>query len=134
MNNKYKYVIGFIVLITLNGCRAPDSLAGYWFETTSENSTYIGELYFNSDGTFGITWEPFETYVDYWGTYTYDKQTGRIKLTIEYGNYIPNDTDLDGYVFENANEDLEFYGMYFGTPQFPEINGPKPKTQTFSKQ
>ncbi len=31
----------------------------------------VRELLFWADGTFSVTWKPFETYRDYWGTYTY---------------------------------------------------------------
>ncbi len=134
MNNNYKLLIGLMIVVFLNGCKAPDSLVGYWHETTLENSTDIQELHFKSDGTFGVTWIPFETRVDYWGTYKLNKQTGRIKLTVENGNFIPDDVDLDGYVFVKDNGDLEFIEMYFGTPKYPELVGPKPEKQTFSKR
>jgi hypothetical protein len=51
----------------------------------------IGELVFDADGTFSVTWFPFEVYKDYWGSYTFDLATGAISLAIEGGNWIPPD-------------------------------------------
>ena len=56
----------------------------------------IGELEFRADGTFSVTWVPFETYRDYWGRYTLDLRTGRLNLQVETGNYVPPDVDGDG--------------------------------------
>jgi hypothetical protein len=70
--------------ITLLGCallcgcdsnRLPEPYAGYthssaehgyWREAT-DNNPRIGELHLHSKGV-SVTYEPFETYKDYWGT------------------------------------------------------------------
>jgi hypothetical protein len=67
-------------------------------------------MVFEADGTFTVTWTPFELYKDYWGTYDYDLASGALSLQVEGGNYIPDvlawgssfRTELDGsLVFEN---------------------------------
>ncbi len=72
----------------------------------------ILELLFNGDGTFSVTWLPFEKYKDYWGRYSYHVERsgvltpdtgpaaghkaagapwarGSIELVIEHGNFVP---------------------------------------------
>ncbi|NQY38722.1 MAG: hypothetical protein HRT80_01345 [Henriciella sp.] len=63
-------------------------LVGYWRqeEGTCDEMTIIRELVFSADGTFSVTWEPFEAYKDYWGTYSYDAESGELSLEIESGN------------------------------------------------
>lgn len=51
----------------------------------------VEELEFRADGSFSVTWKPFEWYRDYWGRYSYDLQSGSIELRIEHGNFVPND-------------------------------------------
>ncbi len=36
-----------------------------------------------------MTRTPFETYRDYWGNYAYDVPSGRLTLTVENGNSLP---------------------------------------------
>lgn len=57
----------------------------------------IRELRFRGDGTFGVTWQPFESYVDYWGTYRLEDRD-RLVLEVQGGNRVPptHDRDLDG--------------------------------------
>jgi len=75
-------------------------LAGYWRQTSEipcgtdqplAPAMPINELYFGADGRFTVTWQPFETYRDYWGTYTYDVTAGQLKLLVTGGNYVPRD-------------------------------------------
>ncbi|MET0400599.1 MAG: hypothetical protein ABW277_27670 [Longimicrobiaceae bacterium] len=56
----------------------------------------IRELRFHRDGRFSVTWLPFESYTDYWGTYSHDAGSGRLRLEVERGNYVPAELDLDG--------------------------------------
>ncbi len=42
----------------------------------------MGELKLTAGGEFDVTWQPFEAYRDYWGTYTYDAATRRLVLTV----------------------------------------------------
>jgi len=56
----------------------------------------IGEFKLDVYGGFGVTFTPFESYVDYWGSYTYDPASGRLAMTVTGGNEIPAALDLDG--------------------------------------
>ncbi|MEW5927151.1 MAG: hypothetical protein AB1941_06695 [Gemmatimonadota bacterium] len=90
------------VVRVVDPARSP--LVGTWAQTgetpcggaESAPAAPIRELQFRRDGTFGVTWVPFETYRDYWGTYTYDAASGRLRLTVEHGNFVPADLDPDG--------------------------------------
>lgn len=70
--------------------REASPLVGYWRQSreSCEEETHIEELVFNADGTFSVTWTPFETYKDYWGTYNYNAETGQLDLEVETGNII----------------------------------------------
>lgn len=73
----------------------------------------VRELAFHPNGRFGVTFVPFETYVDYWGTYRFDQATGALKLAVEGGNYRPPFLDLEGTArFEG--ERLVLDGFYLG--------------------
>lgn len=78
---------------------------GYWKEeaqfacnTGEEVSPErpIQELLFEADGTFSVTWTPFERYRDYWGEYSYDTGQGTLDLTVTGGNNVPPDVDGSG--------------------------------------
>ena len=51
----------------------------------------INEVVFSADGTFSVTWMPFESYKDYWGRYDFDPETSELSLTVKSGNDIPQD-------------------------------------------
>lgn len=65
-------------------------LTGYWRQNGEgcDSRSVIQELMFNADGTFSVTWEPFEFYKDYWGKFTYNDETGQLDLDVEAGNFI----------------------------------------------
>ena len=77
----------------------------------------IGELRFDADGTFSVTWHPFEVYRDYWGTYEADPATGDLKLTVESGN-IPTPAGFDGTgAFEVTSDgSLVLHDIWLGSP------------------
>ena len=70
-------------------------LQGIWSQDRSQcGRRAIGELEI-SKARFSVTWQPFETYKDYWGTYDFEPaeegaSAGRLSLRIEGGNYIPD--------------------------------------------
>lgn len=76
---------------------APNPLAATWSQNTDpvctngarSSDAIIRELVFNRGGTFTVTRMPFETYRDYWGSYTYDASTGKLRLTVVGGNVPP---------------------------------------------
>lgn len=76
----------------------------------------LNELWFHSDGTFSATWEPFETYFDYWGTYTHDVASGALDLKVDGGNYVPPDVDGAGS-FRFDGEQLVLEDIWLGSAQ-----------------
>jgi hypothetical protein len=56
----------------------------------------VRELEFRPENRFSVTFLPFETYRDYWGTYAWDADTGRLRLAVEGGNFVPPNLDLEG--------------------------------------
>ncbi len=56
----------------------------------------INELVLRADGTFSVTWMPFESYKDYWGRFQADIPEGRLSLFVDYGNHVPPNLDLEG--------------------------------------
>lgn len=75
----------------------------------------IGELVFNADGTFSVTWTPFEIYRDYWGTYNFDAEAGTLELFVEGGNYVPDDIDGNGTFAIDERGRLTLSDMWLGT-------------------
>lgn len=76
---------------------APNPLAGTWMQSEPPtcvqgfrpDDAIVRELVFNRGRTFTVTRTPFESYRDYWGTYTYDVSTASLTLTVENGNNRP---------------------------------------------
>jgi len=100
-------------------------LVGSWIEVTqfecgsgteAAPEQAIGELRFKADGTFGVTWMPFEVYVDYWGAYAHEVTGGTLTLIVDGGNYVPPDVDGTGG-FSIDGGDLLLHGIWLGTPQ-----------------
>lgn len=79
---------------------APNPLAGQWTQDgpalcadgERPSGDIVRELQFRRGGTFSVTRVPFESYRDYWGTYTYEVSTGRLELVVENGNSLPGFT------------------------------------------
>ena len=90
-------------------------LVGTWSqsEEACEEATPVRELIFHPDGTFSLTWTPFEVYKDYWGTYTFD--AGTLALTPEGGNHIPKDAALKGEASIDSDT-LLLSPSVFGSP------------------
>ncbi len=101
----------------------------------------LEELLFKADGTFSVSWTPFESYKDYWGRYRYavtrrgaqrarlpaDSATARdvgtsiegpIKLVIDNGNFIPTDF-LGTGSFVVVGKQLTLRGVRLGTRRAP---------------
>lgn len=77
----------------------------------------IGELIFRADGTFSVTWHPFEVYTDYNGKYQSDLQNGSLEMTIENGNYIPGDVDPSGSFYIDWDNRLILKDLWLGSWQ-----------------
>jgi hypothetical protein len=100
---------------------------GYWQEAaqlTCADGTEVSpdpaieELVFAADGSFAVTWMPFESYVDYWGDYTYSLADGTLNLVLTGGNQLPDDVDARGHYALDANGDLVLPDLWLGTPAF----------------
>jgi hypothetical protein len=113
---------------------------GFWREvaqrscddgTEIDPSSPIEELVFAADGQLAVTWQPFESYVDYWGTYAFDLDAGTVELTITSGNFVPNDVDGQGrFMFDEAGK-LVLIDMWLGTSHSSE--GPPNCGHRFSR-
>jgi hypothetical protein len=98
-------------------------LVGFWREKSRSecgteketiSSLPIQELEFRAKGWFSVTWMPFETYRDYWGSYTADNSTGALSLKIEGGNYVPRNFRGVGKFKLTGKNTLELTGVYLG--------------------
>ncbi|HEX8307523.1 MAG TPA: hypothetical protein VF645_03800 [Allosphingosinicella sp.] len=74
----------------------------------------VGELEFRPENRFSVTYMPFETYQDYWGTYSFDPATKRLRLTVEGGNFVPTNLDLEGEA-ELAEGRLRLKDIFLGS-------------------
>lgn len=102
-------------------------ILGYWSETMQlpcdagppfVPEPTIPELIFYDTGEFTVTWTPFEVYIDYWGTFTHDTGTGALSLTVEGGNYVPDDIDGEGTATV-VDGVLTLEDLWLGTAQDP---------------
>lgn len=105
---------------------ATNPFAGYWSEeaqfTCGGGAEVLPELameemVFAADGTFAVTWTPFESYVDYWGTYTFDLTEGTLDLVVTGGNDVPPDFDGEGRFAFDASGRLLLTELWLGVPR-----------------
>jgi len=94
-------------------------LTGFWSQASVDCGGPVprdplGELRFNSDGRFAVTFVPFEVRQDYWGSVAYDPAAGRIGFVIERGNTVPVNLMLSGQARVEDNNRLALDGVYFG--------------------
>ena len=83
----------------LEGCQAPDP---------------VGELEFSPGNRFAVTFRPFESYRDYWGSYSFDPATRRLAMKVEGGNFVPEGLDLEGEAELVAGR-LVLRGVFLGS-------------------
>ena len=84
----------------------------------------IGEIEFTENGWFSVTFQPFETYRDYWGKYDFDAATGAVTMKVEGGNYQPEGLDLEGTASFAADGALVLEDVYLGQPSSVPGTGP----------
>lgn len=106
--------------------RARRPLVGRWTEVARTpcgagaeeppGETPLRELIFHGNGSFSVTWTPFESYTDYWGTYTYEPRTGRLRFWVEGGNRLPPQRDLDGRAMLEGEDELHLADLWLGSP------------------
>jgi len=97
--------------IVLTGTRGQRSVEG------CDGLTPVGELVFAPGDHFSVTFQPFETYKDYWGSYRFDPATGALSLSVENGNNVPPGLDLEGRASLDAAGRLILEGFYLGNRQ-----------------
>jgi len=95
----------------IEGCSIPDE---------------VRELEFGVGNRFAVTFRPFETYRDYWGTYSFDPSTGALRMTVSGGNFVPPGLDLEGRAELVAGR-LVLRDMYLGSRE----GGPPPGACTY---
>ncbi|MEO7177555.1 MAG: hypothetical protein ABIW83_01810 [Allosphingosinicella sp.] len=92
-------------------------LTGLWSQRGIEGCPGVEpvrELELRPENGFSVTFQPFETYQDYWGSYTFDPATKRIRLTVAGGNFVPPDLDLEGEA-ELVDGRLRLKGLFLGS-------------------
>lgn len=99
--------------IVLTGTRGQRSIEG------CDRLSPVRELVFAPGNRFSITFTPFETYKDYWGSYRFDPASGALSLSVEGGNNIPPGLDLEGRAQLDAGGRLILDGFYLGSQQMP---------------
>jgi hypothetical protein len=100
-------------------------LTGRYTQQSLEGCTAhepVRELEFQPENRFSVTFMPFETYRDYWGSYAFDPATGKLRLTVEGGNFVPPNLDLEGEV-EFAAGRLRLKDMFLGSRDGPPQSG-----------
>ena len=103
------------------GFNHPSAEHGYWAEV-GDASHRIRELHLHSKG-FSVTYEPFETYKDYWGTYSCDPVSGIFHLSVESGNAVPEFKGASGTIRMPDAEHLTISGI--------RLDGRRSRSTTF---
>lgn len=75
----------------------------------------VRELIFRANGSFTVTWFPFESYTDYWGTYAYQGDSGGLSLQVTGGNHVPGNLDPEGIARFPAPRELELVDLSLGS-------------------
>lgn len=94
-------------------------LTGFWSQESVDchgpvPRDPLRELRFSSDGTFAVTFVPFEVRQDYWGPVEFDPAAGRIGFVVERGNTVPAGLMLKGQARVENDNQLLIDGVYFG--------------------
>ncbi len=97
-------------------------LTGLWHERSKQctgetPNDPVNELEFKDTGDFSVTYFPFESYRDYWGTYAFDAATSMLTFTITGGNNVPTNPKLTGRATLTPEGTLVLERFYFSQPQ-----------------
>jgi len=95
-------------------------LRGTWRQTSATCPdgvvpTPINELVFDAAQRFSVTWIPFESYRDYWGTYRFDAADKSFSAEVEGDNQRPANLDLSGTASVSGDE-LILEDIWLGDP------------------
>ena len=77
----------------------------------------IRELVFKDNGDFSITYAPFESYTDYWGTVAVNIAAGTLAFNVEDGNSTPGGGKLSGTLNLTADDKLILDGFFLSRPE-----------------
>lgn len=109
--------------------KARHPLAGYWkqeglrcpsHDAVLESQPPIQEFVLRPDGRLQVTWTPFETYVDYSGTYKVEGD--RIAFTMGGGNAVPKHFRGDARFHLLDPTHLEISGAFFGNREHDDAD------------
>lgn len=97
-------------------------LTGLWREQSRQcdgetPKDPVNELEFKDIGEFSVTYFPFESYRDYWGTYAFDAATGMLGMTTTGGNRVPANPKLTGRATLTAEGTLTLERFYLSQPE-----------------
>jgi hypothetical protein len=121
-----KFANGRVVSTTIAVTKAEmAALVGNWKEdarqacgsaqwVAPQKEKAIRELHVSANGTFTVTWMPFESYVDYRGTFTWDASTGAMSLSPAKVNYLPADVVAKGTAKIEGGK-LVLRGLWLGS-------------------
>lgn len=110
---------------SVGDCTGTSEIAGRWRQVAwlpcpndvvgEVPDSMIGDMNFDRT-TFDLTWDVnlFESYRDYWGTFTWDETTRFLSMEITGGNNVPTTFDLQGTV-TIIDGDLYLREHWFGT-------------------
>ncbi|MFL5541996.1 MAG: hypothetical protein ACJ8J0_23615 [Longimicrobiaceae bacterium] len=113
----------------------PNPIAGSWAQDGAPRCTGrapaepVLELMIRRDNRFSVTFTPFETYKDYWGEYTYDRNSGALDMHVAGGNRVPPGIDLAGNARVVSGR-LVLRDVWLGQP---EPGAPRTCTYTFKR-
>jgi hypothetical protein len=102
--------------IVLTGRYTQRSLEGCWSHEP------VRELEFQPENRFSVTFLPFESYRDYWGSYSFDAATKQLRMKVEGGNFVPPHLDLEGDA-ELVEGRLRLTDIYLGSRDGPPQSG-----------
>ena len=77
----------------------------------------VRELDIKDTGDFSITYAPFESYRDFWGTTDIDMAAGKLAFAITGGNRVPSGAKLSGKASLTADGKLVLDGFFLSQPQ-----------------
>lgn len=97
-------------------------LTGLWREksktcTGETPQDPVNELEIEDIGEFSITYFPFESYRDYWGTAVFDAKAGTLTMATTGGNRVPQGAKLSGKASITPEGQLVLDGFFLSQPQ-----------------
>lgn len=97
-------------------------LTGLWREQSKQCTGEtpkdpVNELEIKDIGEFSITYFPFESYRDYWGTAAFDAKAGTLTMATTGGNRVPQGATLSGKATLTPEGQLVLDGFFLSQPQ-----------------